>query len=260
MPNKPSGLIKSLLILPWWVNLILAVLVYVGLQWVVPALPIDNRLLKALALGLSEAVWMFTGVLVVMALGSALRSYQHRRLLDRQQGLDSIHALSWTAFEALVAEYYRRKGYTVTDNVSAGADGGVDVTLSKEGQLFLVQCKHWKTRNVGVTIVRELLGVVVAREAAGGMVVTSGEFTTEAIRFARDQSIELIDGHQFAHLVMHVQHTDPGAVLQSPVKPVKPICPRCNRELVLRTARQGRRAGSKFLGVFRVSGMPLYIK
>jgi Bacteriocin-protection, YdeI or OmpD-Associated/Restriction endonuclease len=35
------------------------------------------------------------------------------------------------------------------------ADGGVDLGLTKDGQRYLVQCKHWRKRQVGVTVVRE---------------------------------------------------------------------------------------------------------
>jgi Restriction endonuclease len=35
------------------------------------------------------------------------------------------------------------------------ADGGVDLGLTKDGQRYLVQCKHWLKRQVGVTVVRE---------------------------------------------------------------------------------------------------------
>ena len=55
-------------------------------------------------------------------------------------------------------------------------------------------CKQWKAFKVGVTVVRELYGVMAARGAAGGFVVTSGRFTEEATRFADDRNIRLIDG------------------------------------------------------------------
>ena len=69
--------------------------------------------------------------------------------------------MNWREFEMLVGEAFRRRGYSVR-----------------------VQCKQWKAKKVGVKIVRELYGVMAAEGAGGGYVVTSGEFTKEAIAFA----------------------------------------------------------------------------
>lgn len=52
--------------------------------------------------------------------------------------------------------------------------------LRKDGDTFLVRCKQWTALKVGVSVVRELLGVMAARGAAGGFVATSGQFTSEA--------------------------------------------------------------------------------
>ena len=62
------------------------------------------------------------------------------------------------------------------------------------GEAALVQCKHWRSKQVGVGVVRELLGSMTALDAKAGSVVTSGRFTAEAERFAADQGLELLDG------------------------------------------------------------------
>jgi restriction system protein len=49
--------------------------------------------------------------------------------------------------------------------------------LMKNGERFLVQCKHWRKEQVGVTVARELNGVMAAAGAQGGYVVTGGRFT-----------------------------------------------------------------------------------
>ena len=46
---------------------------------------------------------------------------------------------------------------------------------------------------VGVDVVRELYGVMAARGATGGFVVTSGRFTEEANRFASGRNVTLVD-------------------------------------------------------------------
>ena len=58
----------------------------------------------------------------------------------------------------------------------------------------MVQCKRWRARKVGVEIVRELYGVMSARGAVGGYVVSVGVFSDEAKRFAQGRNIELWHG------------------------------------------------------------------
>jgi hypothetical protein len=93
--------------------------------------------------------------------------------------------MSWREFERLVGEAFRQRGYTVTGFGGSGPDGGVDLGLMKNGERFLVQCKHWRKEQVGVTVVRELNGVIAAASAQGSFVVTGGQFTREAREFAR---------------------------------------------------------------------------
>jgi restriction system protein len=106
----------------------------------------------------------------------------------------AIASMSWRDFERLVGETFRRQGFKVTGFGGNAPDGGADLGLSKNGQRFLVQCKHWRKRQVGVTVVRELNGVIAAQRAHGGFVVTGGQFTREAREFADSCAITLIDG------------------------------------------------------------------
>jgi restriction system protein len=116
--------------------------------------------------------------------------------------------LPWRDFERLVDEAFRRQGFTVTGfgrNPSGlgrnGLDGGVDLGLTKNGERFLVHCKHWRKRQVGVTVVRELNGIMAAHGAHGGFVVTGGEFTPEARGLADLCNIKLVDGAALEQLI-----------------------------------------------------------
>jgi len=91
-----------------------------------------------------------------------------------QPAPDPLNTMTWPEFEMLVGESFRRQGYAVTEVGGKKADGGVDLVLTRDGQTFLVQCKQWKACKVGVSVVRELFGVMAAEKAAGGFVVTSG--------------------------------------------------------------------------------------
>ena len=157
-----------------------------------------------------------------------------------------------------------------------GPDGGVDLFLRKDGNTILVQCKQWKAWKVGVRVVRELLGVMTARKAEGGIIATSGVFTQDARRFAAGKPIDLVDGPQLAALIRTVQsapaavgapatQTRPksaaargsatlpprevraAATQPSELSPKK-TCPQCGADMALRTAKRGAHSGQKFWG------------
>jgi restriction system protein len=111
-----------------------------------------------------------------------------------------IPLMSWRDFERLIGEMFRQRGFKVTGFGGNGLDGGADLGLSKNGERFLVQCKHWKKQQVGVTVVRELYGIISAQRAHGGFVVTGGQFTREAREFANTCGVELIDGRALEEL------------------------------------------------------------
>ena len=85
-----------------------------------------------------------------------------------------------------------------TRSLSHGADGGVDIWLYSRNQpdgkpVSLVQRKHWTSRPVGVDKVRELRGVMAARDVRRGQFATTSTFTADAIAFGRDNGIDLLD-------------------------------------------------------------------
>lgn len=98
-------------------------------------------------------------------------------------------------FELLIEALYKEMGFQ-TKLTQHSYDGGIDIICEKkevgEKEITLIQCKRYKS-NIGVATVRELAGVVADRKATKGVVVTTANFTREAIKFsASNPSIELI--------------------------------------------------------------------
>jgi restriction system protein len=259
-------------LLPWWLSLLLAAAswfvlsAYAGSEVAVnpenPFESVSGAIPRALA-----TVGQFVLPLAFFsgAVWSLGRSLRNGRLLNRVtspvqmqsgryhgQDLDPMLTLSWQEFEHLVGEIFRRRGYSVVET-GKGADGGVDLVARKEGRTVLIQCKHWRTRDVGVSIVRELLGAVAARRASGGVVVTVGGFTEEARRFAREAQVELIDGdalRRLAHKVGNAPHRPASQAAGDPIDKSL-VCPMCQSPMVKRVARRGVNKGQAFLGCTR---------
>jgi restriction system protein len=245
MARRDEDLFDLLIDAPWWASVCVAAVVFLGMRFGLPALPQDNILVKALGQQASQYAWI-ASIFLLPAGFSAIRSARKRRLLDRQSDIESIRALTWKQFEELLGEAYRREGYSVVENTGAGADGGVDLTLRRNGQTYLVQCKQWRTFKVGVKVVREMFGLMTAHLAAGTIIVTSGTFTKEAEDFAAGKPIELVEGDRLVQMISAVQKKPlPVAPMQAPVGR---RCPKCGGELVVREAKRGARAGSKFWG------------
>ena len=271
MARKNEGLLFELSLLPWWVSAIIAAVAFVGIAYVFPSVSIESPV-WAFAVPLqSKATYFGIAVAAIFLLPAAV-SYATRirkkRLLDRQQDLESIRDLPWRRFEELVAEAFRRDGFAVIENVHAGADGGVDIRLRRGGETYLVQCKNWRRRSIGVATVREMFGVLVAESAREVFVVCSGTFTADAVRFAKGKPIHLVDGDMLMEMVVRVRGDDSNAVHASsaPQEPLDatargqepdgpesthpgaPRCPSCGGNLVVRTARKGKNAGRRFWG------------
>ena len=246
-------------LLPWWVSVGLGVACWFLLSaYAGREIMIDHSAPLAAA---PQAVWrgfarvgqfVLPTVLFLGAGANLFKRFRAGRLLDRLGDAgdpDPLRDISWQDFELLVGQLYRRRGYTVVET-AGGADGGIDLVARRDGERVLIQCKHWRSRDVGVAVVRELFGVVTARKATGGAVVTGGRFTAEAIAFARQVDVELVDGATLrAEGRGGLGEAPPETGFQASPETVE--CPVCRSSMERRTARRGANSGKAFWGCSR---------
>lgn len=127
----------------------------------------------------------------------------------------------------------RRKG------VFGKPDGGIDLTILRDGKNGVIQCKKWTHENVGVGLLRELHGVMTGQKADFGIFITTSGFTEEAEKEFYDKPIELINHGRLWEMVQdaRLEQTvqDYAAVPRLVVKEKEPLlCPRCGNGLVLK--------------------------
>jgi restriction system protein len=273
--RKKSSLAEDVIaviaLMPWWAGALLAIVSYFWLHGIavrpVVVAPASASLpLQSVWQGLATAGQYFLPLLCIVGAGvSFWQRRQRNRLVAivvQSDASDALHGMSWREFEVLVSEGFRLQGYRVEETGGGGPDGGIDLVLSRPGsngrERFLVQCKQWRAFKVGVDVVRELYGVMAARGAAGGFVVTSGRFTDEAERFASGRNVTLVDGPKLHKLIQRARAGSPptadldaSPAPEPALKPAAtspPACPVCAKPMARRTAQRGANAGRAFWG------------
>lgn len=126
------------------------------------------------------------------------------RRIRKITSLKKLENLTWESFEKICRDYYLASGYKVKLVGGSGGDGGIDLQIRKKGVVGIVQCKHWRSR-VGVTVIREMFGVMVSEGVDKVVIIGTHGFTKEAHLFARkNQEIELICGQKFMQMINSV--------------------------------------------------------
>ena len=114
---------------------------------------------------------------------------------------------TWQEFEDFVAELFHRLGYENVTLTSRAGDEGKDLVMELQSPLgqtgrVYVECKQWENTPVGRKEIAVLHSVVVADGVHEGFMVTTGRFTSEAVRYAKKVGkIRLIDGKKLRELM-----------------------------------------------------------
>ncbi len=148
-----------------------------------------------------------------VAKGKAKITNVYRQVLDR------FETLSPREFELEIAAIFRSLGFEVTVTPTTN-DKGRDAIMRKNGEFFLLECKHYKISKVGRPEIQKFYGAVSSEKAKKGYFVTSGYFHNTAIEYAKSLNLELIDRSKLNQLSLNCQNN-----LKS--EPVNVICVEC---------------------------------
>jgi hypothetical protein len=124
--------------------------------------------------------------------------------------LEDIHRLGGRGieFEHFIGYLYEQQGYEVKTTPRT-ADHGVDLVLYKDGQKYVVQCKHYRPdRKVDFAPVQQLLGALHGEKAHRAFFVTNSSFTEQGINWAKNQPIDLIDGQQLEKMAYRINQIE----------------------------------------------------
>ncbi|MEZ0470949.1 restriction endonuclease [Luteimonas salinilitoris] len=264
MARRKQSALEALATLPWPAGIAAGILGFLAIRhgiawWMGQSSGPLGQAFAQQAPAFAPIAWAVLALCWGAALASWLGRRKRRRLLDTRTGLDSLAALGWREFELLVGEAFRRQGYVVEETGLGGADGGIDLILRRHGRRNLVQCKQWRRRQVPVSVVREMYGLLAHHGADAVLIASLGPFTRDAERFAAGKPIELIEGEMLLRMIHEVQVTSAQPrPIHERIEPVlapaelaaAPECPSCGKAMV---ERKNRRSGEVFLGC---SGFP----
>jgi hypothetical protein len=173
-------------------------------------------------------------------------------LSDWEIPLELLRSIEWKRFELLLARFYVASGF-LTKGTNVGADDGVNLFLYRRGAkrpFSCVQCKAWSEKLVELTLVRELFDEMAARGLAEGVIVTTGNFTPEAVAFAGRNQITLWSGTAFITRFNRLPILARERIIRDVTAGdyTTPSCPRCAAKLELRGQEAG---GGSFWGCRR---------
>lgn len=145
---------------------------------------------------LGFAVVIFT---VSSLLQRIFRSWRVRRI--KTSNVRQIMRLSGEDFETFLAQLYRNRGFLVEMTPRTG-DYGVDLILTdpKTGQRIAVQAKRY-SGSVGIPAVQEVYFGMAYHKCHRAIVVTTADFTPNAIKGAEAVGVGLIDGTTLTKII-----------------------------------------------------------
>ncbi|WP_333877499.1 restriction endonuclease [Methylobacter sp.] len=169
---------------------------------------------------------------------------------DKSWSKELLRKLEWKRYEEVCTEYLKIKNCNAAVTC-IGADGGIDIKITdKDGNLFAIgQCKSWN-KAIGVNLIRELYGVMVSEKAEYALFFTTMGFSIDAMKFAQDKKIILIDENELIKLIKELNDIDKNKLHMIAVDGdyTTPTCVSCNTKMVKRIAKTGRNPGNEFWG------------
>lgn len=119
------------------------------------------------------------------------------------QDIINHYSVMPTEFETFCAELFCKMGYTATVTPPTN-DGGYDIWLEQSGNSAIVECKCYNsTHTVGRPLIQKLVGANSVLSANRMIFVTTSDFSSGAVEYAKETGVELINGVSLLVLLKH---------------------------------------------------------
>jgi len=125
------------------------------------------------------------------------------RVTPTEWNAAAVEQMDASGFAALCRNLFSQGGFEPHEQPRT-SDDGLDLWLySKhaQGAVAVVRCRHSAGAPIDVDEVRSLLVTTMWREARRGTYVTNANFTDDALRFAKENRINALDGDRLLRLI-----------------------------------------------------------
>jgi hypothetical protein len=153
---------------------------------------------------------------------------------------EQLRKIDWFQFEKLMELIYQHQGFSVKRFGGANPDGGIDLIIESPTEKFAVQCKQWKTWQVGVQPIREFLGALTDRKIEKGIFVTLKGYSRDAEQLADKHGIQILAEPDLIKMI-EASGLIYSREISSLLSDSRKFCPKCENELVLRNPKRDGR-------------------
>ena len=189
-----NSLFALLLRSPWWVSFAVAFALAMVARLIIPV---------------AYQLYAFSTMIPFVVIG-AMAAWKQWKVPGKARvdaTVETVGALSWRDFSALMEQAFQREGFTVTR-----VNGAADFRIVKERRVSLVCCKRWKAATHGVEPLSELYTMRRAEDAHEAVYVALGALSENAQRFAIERKIVLMQGLGLTSLLKLPRNTAKPAV------------------------------------------------
>ena len=115
--------------------------------------------------------------------------------------LSSVRELPWDGYSSLMADIFRHRGHDVYAGDGPDSDV-IDLEYFDGDARLLVNYQLRGMRQISIAPLEEMAVVRERNGAARVLLITDGDFSPEAHRFAADHLLTLVDGEALLELVL----------------------------------------------------------
>jgi restriction system protein len=185
-----NSLFSILLRSPWWISFAIG-FAFVGLSKLV----------------LPDAYWMYGafGSLAFYVIGGMafLKQWKLPSASRVAQVTENVANLTWKEFSDKLERSFVHDGYSVKR-----IEGAADFVVTKEGRVGIVSAKRWKAAQQSEEIVQALYAAKETYGAADCTIVTIGQLSEKAQRFASTHRVQVMQGLGITQLMNPVISKD----------------------------------------------------
>jgi restriction system protein len=194
---------------------------------------------------------IFPAIIAFLSISYAFKGGSPKKVSSKKEkiniptwSLDLLLSLEWKRYERICKELLliEHKNRFNVELTPMGADGGIDlkVTNAKHKVIAIGQCKAWNNP-VGVSLIRELYGVMASERVEIGYFFTTSSFSHDAIQFTKGKKIKLFDGNQQIKMLLTLPLAQQANLIKIATEGdyTTPTCPSCDKKMIKRTGERG---------------------